>query len=131
VAQLVAQEHARKHSQQLPLGAEAIQKSTYMDDSMDSKSNDAAGIQLYPELSQLWKTAGLHCRKWLSNSAAVLREVPEGERASEIDLEEGHIPSIKTLGILWIASEDIFSFCLNPPAEDIKLTKRISFHYTL
>ena len=51
-----------------PRASETILKSTYMDDNMDSVLNEIKGINLYKELSELWKTAGMHTHKWLSNS---------------------------------------------------------------
>ena len=98
LAQFVTQHHAKTHESEYPLTAETILKSTYMDDSMDSVSDDQQGIELYRQLSQLWKGAGMHARKWLSNSPTVLNEIPSDDRASEIDLKEGHLPCTKTLG---------------------------------
>lgn len=124
LAQLVSQEHARLHQSEYPMAAETVLQSTYMDDSMDSVEDEKAGCQLYKELSALWKGAKMHPRKWLSNSSAVLAEIPEADRASEINLEEGQLPSVKTLGVLWQAEEDVFAFKLAPPADDFRFTKR-------
>ena len=44
-AQFVSQFHAEKHKGELPLAAETVSKSTYMDDSMDSMSDDSQGIE--------------------------------------------------------------------------------------
>jgi hypothetical protein len=124
LAQFIAQEHARKHKEKYPMAAETILKSTYMDDSMDSVEDEEHGQQLYRELSTLWEGAGMHPRKWLSNSPIVLADIPEIDRASEINLEEGHLPSVKTLGVLWHASSDVFAFHMTPPVTSIKLSKR-------
>ncbi|CAG2211583.1 unnamed protein product [Mytilus edulis] len=107
-----------------PRAAETVLKSTYMDDSMDSVINKEQGIELYNQLSQLWAKAGMYARKWLSNSKAVLQCIPEEDRASQVDLDEGYLPSVKTLGVIWQADNDIFTFKANPPAEDFKFTKR-------
>ena len=42
----------------------------------------------------------MHARKWLSNSKKVLMQIPEEDRAAEVDLDKGNLPAIKTLGIL-------------------------------
>ena len=48
-----------------------------MDDSIDSiVLCETEGISLYKVLSQLWKKAGMHVRKWLSNSWAVSQMIP-------------------------------------------------------
>ncbi|CAG2212937.1 unnamed protein product [Mytilus edulis] len=76
---------------------------------MDSVINDEQGIELYNQLSQLWAMAGMYARKWLSNSKAVLPCIPEEDRASQVDLDEGYLPSVKTLGVIWQADNDIFT----------------------
>ena len=87
LAQFVTQRHAKTHGSEYPLAAETVLKSTYMDDSMDPVSDDQQGIEFYRQLSQLWKGAGMHARKWLSNSPTVLNEIPSDDRASEIEIE--------------------------------------------
>jgi ribonuclease HI len=123
LAQLVTQEHAKEHQTDLPLAAETVLKSTYMDDSMDSVENESLGVELYQQLTQLWSGAGMHAKKWLSNSLKVLENIPIEDRASEIDLNKGGLPSIKTLGLMWIASQDVFTFKVDTPIID-KVTKR-------
>ncbi|XP_022789237.1 uncharacterized protein LOC111328948 [Stylophora pistillata] len=106
------------------MAAETILESTYMGDNMDSTSDDQTGIELYKQLSELWGRAGMHARKWLSNSPKVLEEIPVDDRASEADLDQGHLPSVKTLGILWLAEEGMFTYTAHPPGKEFQLTKR-------
>ena len=59
----------------------------------------------------------------MSNSAEVLKNIPSEELASEVDLESGSLPSLKTLGVVWSASVDEFVFqtrCV----DDDQFTKR-------
>ena len=70
-AQFVAREHAKKHQPEFPLAAETILESTYMDDSMDSVPDVRTAVELYNQLSELWGSAGMHARKWLSNEPEV------------------------------------------------------------
>ena len=95
-----------------------------MDDSMDSVATVEEGVQLYGQLDKLWKAGGMRPRKWLSNCAELLETIPPEDRASEINLESGAIPSVKTLGVLWIAAEDCFAFRLNVPDAPDEMTKR-------
>ncbi|CAC5373897.1 unnamed protein product [Mytilus coruscus] len=92
-AQFVSRKHAEMTKDSYPRATETVLKSTYMDDSMDSVINDEQGIELYNQLSQLWEKAGMYARKWLSNSKAVLQCIPEEDRASQVDLDEGYLPS--------------------------------------
>ena len=109
-AQFVIRKHAQLHKSEYPMASETALKSTYMDDSMDSVQDEEKGVQLYHQLAALWNKAGMHARKWLSNSPEVLSAIPLEDRASEIDLDSGKLPTVKTLGILWRAKKDIFQF---------------------
>ena len=67
---------------------------------MDSTLKEEGCIELYQQLSQSWKSAGMHARKWLSISKRVLQHIPDEDGALHVDLSEGYIPAIKTLGML-------------------------------
>ena len=86
-AQFVLQNHARTFKTGFPMAAETVLKSTNMDDSMDSVSNEVQGVQLYRQLSLLLTKAGMHGRKWLSNSSTVLRDIPVQDRKAKVDLD--------------------------------------------
>ena len=53
----MSQHYAKVHEKQYPRAAEVILKSTYMDDSMDSVKDETEGVELYKQLSELWKKA--------------------------------------------------------------------------
>ena len=63
LAQFVLQHHAKKYKSVFPLAAETIDKSTSMDDSMDSMWSEIQGTQLYHQLSASLSKAGMHARK--------------------------------------------------------------------
>ena len=123
-AQFVVRHHAEKYHELFPQAAEAILKSTYMDDTMDSVESDSDGVELYRQLSQLWKMAGMHAQKWISNSKNVLEHVPLKDRASEIDLSDSELPETKTLGISWKAEHDVFTFHHSIKQSHFTITKR-------
>ena len=123
LAQFVLQQHAQKNKESYPLAANTVGNATYMDDSMDSAVDDQQAIKLYGQLKQLYQKADMRPHKWLSNSRAVLEQIPSQERASEVHLDDGQLPSMKTLGLLWLAEEDVFTFIGLPP-KTIQLTKR-------
>ena len=104
--------------------SEIALKSTYIDDSMDSVTDVEKGIKLYHQSTALWKKAGMHAHKWLSNSSEVLSAIPVEDRASDIDFDNGKLPTVKTLGILWRAKEDVFSFHSSPPENSENIMKR-------
>ena len=123
-AQFVTQEHARKYQSEFPLAAETILKSTYMDDSMDSVPDIKTAVELYSQLSQLWGSAGMHARKWLSNEPEVLQSIPSSDCATEVDLDRGELPPVKALGVLCCPMEDVFKFQVYQPTEKHSQTKR-------
>ena len=124
LAQYVAQENARRLEHKYPMAATAVDESTYMDDSMPSVPNEQDGKELVQQLSELWAAAGMHARKWLSNSPDVLKQVPQEDRVQQLDLDAPDLPSIKTLGMWWDAESDSFSFRFNQPASEAIVTKR-------
>ena len=66
---------------------------------MDSVMNEDEGIELHRQPSQLLTQAGMHARKWLSNSSKVLKEIPLHDRKAEVDLDNEYLPCAKTLGV--------------------------------
>ena len=68
--------------------------------------------------------AGFLVRKWVSNCPEVLEDVPEKDRAFEVDLEKNQFPVTRTLGVAWSAQNDQFLFYHSPPSEDFEYTKR-------
>ena len=54
----------------------------------------------------------------------VLRCIPSSDCATEVDLDCGEIPPVKTLRVLWCPMEDVFKFQVNQPAEEHDQTKR-------
>ena len=95
-----------------------------MENSMGSMVNEDEAMKLVQQLKELWRKAEMHPRKWLSNSK-VLREIDMKDRANEIDLSMGDLPSVKTLAVVWAASSDQFSFSAAPLVEDKALIKRM------
>ena len=82
----MTQTHAKKNKELYPRASETVLESTYMDDSMDSIENGEEEIQLYVDLSRLLKTAGIHSRKWISNSTKVLEQKPCEDRAYGVEI---------------------------------------------
>ena len=82
-AQFVIQKHTELFRSKYPMASETALKSAYMDHRMDSVTDVENRIKLYHQLTTLWNKAGMHARKWLSNSP-VLSAIPLEDRASEL-----------------------------------------------
>ena len=63
---------------------------------MDSVQTEEQGRVLYNQLSKLLSKAGMHARKWLSNSPSVLADIPVEDRKAEVDLDSSQLPCTKT-----------------------------------
>ncbi len=130
VSIFVIKEHAKDNKEKFPRASETILESTIVDDNMDSVNTVEEAIQLIADLKVLYKGCGMNIRKFMSNSPEVLQSVPESERASNIDLshittlESGNLPLVKTLGVVWVALDDEFTFVVEPPLLDIIWTMR-------
>ena len=120
----MSQSHAKMHEDDLPMAAETVLKSTYMDDNFDSVPDDDQGVMMYRQFSELWAGAGMLARKWLSNSAKVLEEILIQDRASEVEIGKDPLPTVKTLGVTWLPEEEVFTFKANPPESGFEFTKR-------
>ena len=95
-----------------------------MDDSLDSVEEDEKGIELYHQLKSLWAKAGMHARKWVSNSAKVMAVIPEEDRATEVNIRDSKDAVTTTLGLQWNSTEDILAVPATPPPLDYPITKR-------
>ena len=102
-AQYVWQQHARDHKDQFPLAADAVENSCYMDDLLPSVKSVEEAKLMRKQISELGDKAGFHVRKWISHRPEVIADIPEQDRAAEIDLSKTEFPVTKTLGVLWIA----------------------------
>ena len=93
-----------------------------MDNSMDSVRDVKTGVELYSQLSKLWETAGMHARKWLSKVPEVLQCIPISDCATEVDLNSADLPTVKTVGVLWMMYSS-FKFQVNLPGKSHNRTK--------
>ena len=121
-APYVWQQHARDHKDLYPLAAEAVQKNCYMNDLMPSVKSAEEATSMRKQITELGDMTGFHVRKWILQRPEVIEDIPDEDRAAEIDLSKTEFPVAKTLGVLWIAQEDK-SQCSVPPDEFV-FTKR-------
>ena len=124
LAQFVTQQHAEKFASVYPRAATTIQKFTYLDDCMDSVDTEHEGIELYNDLCAIWKSAGMHARKWVTNSKVISDLIPKDDKAVVFDVLAENVSAMKTLGLWWRAEGDTFEFKSSLSVVE-KITKRI------
>ncbi|XP_068759671.1 uncharacterized protein [Montipora capricornis] len=100
-----------------------VQRNFYVDDCLKSVNSDHDAINLVKDLTQLLKTGGFRLTKWRSNSRQVMESIPESERAMSVkNLDFGHAPIERALGVQWCISSDTFRFSI--AIEDRPATRR-------
>ncbi|XP_053698608.1 uncharacterized protein LOC128745559 [Sabethes cyaneus] len=109
-----------------PLAASVLKHDFYVDDLLTGSDNLDTLLQTNQQLCQLLKQAGFSLRKWSANKSTVLQHIPEKDRETLEVLELDQSPSIKTLGLLWFPSEDLFGFKIPKLPVLGKVTKRIA-----
>ncbi|KAG1689890.1 hypothetical protein GQR58_007653 [Nymphon striatum] len=61
------------------------------------------GVHFFPFLAQylstVWKVAGMHARKWITNSREVLKEIPKEGQLSNFSLDKDRLPILNTLAV--------------------------------
>ena len=122
--QFVAQENARRNQDHYPLAAEIVLKSTYMDDSIDSGERDDDGVELYRQLKATWEFTGMRARKWISSSPKTIQAMPSEKRTTENVIDSGREPIMKTLGISWNSTENVFTVAASPVFPELQTTRR-------
>ncbi len=96
----------------------------YVDDVLDSCETTQEAQVLQRELSDLLRKGGFSLRKWSSNEPLVLKDILYEDKLASLQIEHGNLPAQKTLGVLWRAEEDVFTFQVEIPETKGNLTKR-------
>ena len=66
----------------------------------------------------------MKARKWVSNSLEVVAATPETDRATELPINVGQEPVVKTYGISWNSTEDTFTISNANISAELPVTKR-------
>ncbi|XP_066585483.1 uncharacterized protein [Prorops nasuta] len=103
----VLQELART-TKKLPLGAKCLTHNTYVDDVFSGADNLVGAKAKRNELITLLQSAGMELNKWAANDQSLdpNSAIDSNKLAKLID----ELSPIKTLGVQWLPSEDMFGF---------------------
>ncbi|KAL1249115.1 hypothetical protein QQF64_022433 [Cirrhinus molitorella] len=94
-------------------GSEFMERDFYVDDGVISTDTVEKAIQLAQEATEICKQGGLRLHKFVSNSPAVLQNIPPSECAIETktkDVTFKGMPQERALGIKWNIERDCFRF---------------------
>ena len=123
-SQYVLHTHAQAHKTEYPEAAESVDNSMYVDDLSDSSETVERAQHLQRQLSDMLAIAVFNLRKWSSNEAAVIENIPVGDRLPAIEINNGELVKPKTLGVTWEAARDVFLFQTKQPDMSVNPTKR-------
>ncbi|KAI5727702.1 hypothetical protein M8J77_005854 [Diaphorina citri] len=121
-AQRVLQQLVHDEGESFPLASRAILNETYIDDIVSGAATQEEALQLQQELISLLKRGCFELRKWASNNAALLDNVPHDHREKPLALRDNEEPTFKILGLHWDPASDTFSYHVSDI--DIVFTKR-------
>lgn len=107
-----------------PLAAYALEHNTYVDDIMTGANDRQSAIALQNQLDMLLCKGEFNLHKWHSNCPEILNLIPaDKQETCNFNLPDG-TSSMKTLGLLWNPSLDVFQFTVPDEIIHIKPTKR-------
>ncbi|XP_063538669.1 uncharacterized protein LOC134747922 [Cydia strobilella] len=129
IAQHIKNKNAMRFQNEMPQAVEAILKSHYMDDYIESVDNEQLAIKMIKEVSEIHKQGGFEIRNWISNKPEVLECTPKetlSDKAIRFKTGCDDLPE-RTLGLLWYPTSDTFGFDLSLkriPTEIINLQRK-------
>ncbi|XP_062701721.1 uncharacterized protein LOC134285252 [Aedes albopictus] len=108
-----------------PIAAPVLKKSFYIDDALCGARTIEEAQLLCRQLLQLLHSGGFDAHKWCSNEPAILEEIPKNLWGTTFDVGDAADKAVvKTLGVVWNASQDWFSFRVQPPEEACRSVTR-------
>ncbi len=98
---------------------QTVKRNFYVDDLLKAVPSEPEAVSLAISLIDLLSRGGLRLTKFLSNSKAVLRELPPSELAPKfINLDLQQLPIERALGMMWNVQQDTFGvMAANPDRE--------------
>jgi transposase InsO family protein len=92
---------------------DTILKNFYVDDCLKSVDSVVTAITLARQLKELLSQRGFNLTKWVSNSADLMRTIPQadwGKAFATLDISLDKLPIERALGMLWYVEPDCFGF---------------------
>lgn len=117
-------ELADRERERFPRAAAVLERDVYVDDILTGADSESSALELQQELIALMQSSGYELRKWLSNTQAVLANVPMEHKQVPLLFENEDNPqSVSVLGVLYDPVSDAFSYKSDIPSHG-QVTKR-------
>lgn len=104
------QQLAQDERDNFPNACDKIITDMYVDDFISGCSTVIDAQKLQRDLVHVFKRGGFNLRKWASNSTEVLDNIPVDSREKSACLDVCRDDVIKTLGLFWRTTDDVFKF---------------------
>lgn len=115
-------ELAAAYRHEFPLAAKAVEEDFFMDDGLSGGRTLQAAIELQRQLTNLLMKGQFPLRKWRSNDPRVLQHLHDQAKSDHLLMISGE-NTLKTLGLLWNATQDCLQYQVKLPEETVD-TKR-------
>jgi hypothetical protein len=99
---------------------EIIKNDFCVDDYLTGADTLTEAIQLRNELISVMHKAGFELSKWTANHKNLIPDTNENE-ASAVSMDK---ENVKTLGLYWEPNSDYYTYVVQTPKTNIKVTKR-------
>ncbi|KAJ8913119.1 hypothetical protein NQ315_006037 [Exocentrus adspersus] len=117
-------ELATQFEEKFPRTCKIIKTSFYMDDLLVSLDSIQEALEVYKELTEIFKSAGFFLRKWSSNNSHILANILDNKPNDDKLVEFHDNKELKTLGIAWNSAIDVLSYSVNLKEQTKPATKR-------
>ncbi|XP_055527469.1 uncharacterized protein LOC129720081 [Wyeomyia smithii] len=104
------QQLLESYRQQYPTAVGNAERGTYVDDVLLGADSEEEAVLLRLQVTKIFASGGFHLRKWTSNSAAVLQDIPAEDIEMQLPIELNDTRTSKALGIHWQPCSDVFQF---------------------
>ena len=104
---------AEEGAERYPEAAKILMRNSYVDDVATATTSVKGAVKLAHDLKALCVGGAFNMRKFTSNSAEFLKEIPVEDRGKNVkclDLERDRLSSERTLGLKWEVESDSFCF---------------------
>lgn len=118
------QQLAKDECSHWPLAARATLKCFYVDDLLTGADTLEDATTLQAELIGMMSSANFNLRKWSTNCADLLTNIPIQHREPQEVISLGEAESIKMLGVYWHPADDHFLFKIAVRPSGKQTTKR-------
>ncbi|XP_038106567.1 uncharacterized protein LOC119766204 [Culex quinquefasciatus] len=112
-----------------PVASRVIQEDFYVDDMLSGADSIEEASTLMKEVRQVTDSAGFTLRKWNSNCPELLKRLPKHLKDERSTLEiDPAKTTVKTLGLRWEVSTDMFCFVLPQWKSELSPIKKRTVH---